>query len=335
MSAREHILVEVGRGDGIECTHSVDAAVVDASGRVDTAWGDVERPIFPRSAIKLVQALPLVETGAAERYGLGTVELALACASHGGEPRHIAAVRAFLARADLGEDDLECGPAAPMHEPTQRALVAAGEEPARPLHNNCSGKHAGMLLGAKAMGEPTAGYIAPGHPVQRRIAAAIAEMADCDLTQSVWAVDGCGVPTISLPLHALAMAAARIADPQLLAPARRRAVEHLARAMTGEPFMVAGHERLCTEVMEASHGAILAKTGAEGVFVAAIPGLKRGLALKVRDGARRAAGVALVSILDRIGALEDEARQRLARHLDPPITNWSGREVGRIRAIAP
>ena len=205
-------MVECTRGPAVESRHLVDVAVVDSSGRLVQGWGETESVVYPRSAIKSVQVLPLIETGAAERHAVTDEEIALACSSHNGQAAHVEVVRGWLARAGLGEDDLECGPHLPYHTPSAHACVRAGES-GLAVHNMCSGKHAAFLVTARALGEPTQGYIARNHPVQQRVSAAIAALSGHDLARAPWAIDGCSIPTIGLPLSALARAAANIADP--------------------------------------------------------------------------------------------------------------------------
>ena len=204
----EHLVVEVTRGAIVESRHLVSAAVADAGGELVAAWGEVEGPVFARSAVKPIQALPLLESGAAEALAVSDAELALACASHGGEPLHVAALRDWLARLGLAETDLECGAHPPLHEPSAEALVRSGTAPSA-LHNNCSRKHAAMLATARHLGEETRGYIRSAHPVQRRVAACLADMSGCDLERAPEASDGCGIPTFALPLSGLARAMAR------------------------------------------------------------------------------------------------------------------------------
>jgi len=327
------VLVEVTRGDTVESRHRGRAVVVGAGGAVELALGDAAAPVFPRSAIKMLQALPLVESGAADACGVSAAELALSCSSHNGEDRHVAAVGAWLARLDLAERDLECGPHAPVHAASAEALVRAGRAPDR-THNNCSGKHTGFLALARRLGVPTDGYSRADHPVQRHVAEALGAMTDTDVDHAPVGIDGCGVPTWGVPLDGLARAMARIADPQGLAPARRQAIERLRAAVAAEPFMIAGSARLCTALIEATRGDVLVKTGAEGVFVAAVPRLGLGFALKIDDGASRASEVAILALLRRFGALPAGTDEALRRYADPGIGNTQGRRVGAIRPAA-
>ena len=327
------VAVEVTRGEVVESLHRASCAVADAAGRLVRQWGDIARPVYPRSAIKPLQALPLVETGAAVGFGLGDAEIALACASHGGEAFHIDVVEAWLMRIGLGEADLECGAHPPIHPNAARALLGGGGAPSQ-VHNNCSGKHLGFLTTARHLGEPTAGYIGVDHPVQRRVARTIGDLAGVDIERAPVAVDGCGIPTIALPLSGLATAMARFGDPAGLAPARAAAARRVAAAMAARPEMVAGTGRFCTAVIAESGGAMLAKTGAEGVYAAALPARGLGIALKVDDGAGRAAEVALAGVLGALGALDDGLAERLADFVVAPLANHAGRRVGVVRPAA-
>jgi L-asparaginase II len=322
------VAVLVRRGDRVESAHRVAYAVADPAGALLRHEGDVGRPVFPRSAVKPLQAVALIESGAAERFAVSEPELALACASHGGEPMHTEIVAAWLARIGLDPSALECGAHPPSHEPTARRLIAERRSPS-PLHNNCSGKHAGMLTLALHLGAPIAGYIAPDHPVQQRIGTVLAAMSGTSLAPP--AVDGCGIPTHPLPLADLATAMARLADPgpdPADAPGRAEACARIRAAMAAHPLLVAGTGRACSLVMAAAPD-VLVKTGAEGVYVAALPGRKLGLALKVADGASRAAVVALLALLAKLGALHPGA-SALGDLAAPALRNHAGRVVGRI-----
>jgi L-asparaginase II len=332
-SAIDPVLVEVTRGPLIESRHRGAAAVVDSAGRLLAAWGDVTRPVYPRSAIKALQAIALVESGAADAFALGPGELALACASHNGEAGHADAVLAWLRRIGLGESDLECGAHTPMGKAAKLDLVRTGLTPGA-RHNNCSGKHSGMLTLARQLGVPTAGYIAADHPVQRLVRRTVGEMADCDLSGVPAGTDGCGIPTLAMPLQAMALGFARIADPAGLVPSRAEAARRIRAAIAARPYMVAGRGRFCTAVMAAAGESILVKTGAEGVFCAALPEAGLGLAVKIEDGATRAAECAIAALLLRFGGAEGPATTVLAGYADMELRNWSGRTVGTIRPCA-
>jgi L-asparaginase II len=236
-------------------------------------------------------------------------------------------VTGWLARLGLDQGALACGAHAPSHGPSAERLRAAGQTPA-PVHNNCSGKHAGMLTLARHLGAPLAGYHRPDHPVQRQIATVLAEMAGADALPAP-AVDGCGVPTFPMSLAQLAGAFARLGDPHGLGAERRAACEQIRAAIGAHPRLVAGSGRPCTAIMSAAPGLIV-KSGAEGVYAAALPESGIGLALKVEDGGGRAAPVALLALLEALGALSGEACAALAGIARPAIHNHAGELVGRI-----
>lgn len=322
------VLVREWRGGWIESVHRGAFAVADASGRVVASLGDIGRKVFPRSAIKLIQALPLVESGAAAAAGLGDIELALACASHGGEPAHVAAVEAWLKRISCSEADLDCGPHPPSYARAAEELVRAGQAPRR-IHNNCSGKHTGFLTLAKHLGAPISGYDEVAHPVQQRVIAALCELSGATPSEFEVGIDGCGAPNFALPLSSLATAFARVADPSALTSQRREAIVRLRSAVKAQPFYIAGTGRLCTRIIE-SGAEVIPKTGAEGVYVAALPSLRLGLALKIDDGAGPAAQCLVIALLVSLRAIAPDAP--LARaFLDQPITNTQGKTVGARR----
>jgi L-asparaginase II len=314
-SQQAPLVVEVTRGADVESAHVVDAVVVDRDGVVTESWGDASRPILPRSAVKPIQALPLLESGAADRFGLTDVQLALACASHDGEPKHIAEIVGWLDRIGLEETALECGASPPGHEPSVRAMIRSGVEPG-PRHNNCSGKHVGLLTTCVHLGYPIAGYTRPDHPIQRdHVTPALAKLCGIDADRLVPGIDGCGIPVWATPLSGMAQGWARLQH--------RPAGARLLSAMRGEAWLVAGSERLCTRIIEAASGDTVVKTGAEGVFGAVVPSRGLGIAIKARDGGRRAADAVIGWILGRLGVLEPVDTR--------PHSNWSGTPVGEIR----
>jgi L-asparaginase II len=324
------ILVEIVRGELVESFHRGSVAIVDAAGKIVRSLGDVDRLVYPRSALKPIQALPLIETGAADGFDLGPEEVALACASHRGEPAQVEKVAAWLARIGLGEADLECGIQPPRHAPSLEALLRAAGTPSQ-LHNNCSGKHTGFLTTARWMREPTRGYIEPGHPVQQRVAQTVGEMAGLDLGRAPRGRDGCGIPVIALPLRALALAMARFADPRSLSDHRRAAAKRVLDAMAAAPLLVEGTGSMTSSVITVAGAAVLLKPGAEGVFCAALSAFGLGIALKVDDGGMRAAELAMATALDRLGCFTSEQRSALALFLAPPLRTVAGREAGRLR----
>jgi L-asparaginase II len=324
------VLVEATRGAQVESIHRGSAVVVDATGTVVFGAGDIQQAVFPRSAVKALQALPLVESGAGDRLGLSEAELALACSSHSGEPVHVAAAESMLRKADRDGSWLECGVHWPINQVAAHALAACGKT-ASALHNNCSGKHAGFICLACGRGEDPAGYVQPDHPTMRAVTAALSEVTGVALAAANRATDGCSIPTYAMPLRALALAFARFGSGQGLEPTRAAAARRLRAAVAAQPFMVAGSRRFDTEMMTALGDRVFSKGGAEGVFCAAIPELGLGIALKCDDGAGRAAEVATAALVERFLRPLDEPAARLAALARPTLYNWNGIAVGKLR----
>jgi L-asparaginase II len=323
------VLVELTRGEHVESWHRGAVAIADAAGGLVWSAGDVERPIFARSALKMLQAIPLVETGAADAFGVSDPELALACASHSGEAFHVDAVAAWLARIDCDETCLACGAHMPGAEAASRALIREGRAPNR-LHNNCSGKHTGFLTVARHLGFDIAGYERPDHPVQRHALGATAEMCRLDAAAMPIGIDGCTAPAAATPLHALATAMARIADPSGLTPARAVAARRLYTSVRENPLYVAGTGRACTAIIEAAGGAASVKTGAEGAYVAVLGDLGLGVALKIDDGAGRGAETVIAAILASLGVV-DRTNPAITVLVDARVLDTTGRTVGTRR----
>jgi len=324
------ILAQASRGGIVESEHRGSVAVVDAAGRCMLELGDVDRPVFPRSAIKGLQAIPLIESGAADRYGLTDAEIALACASHNGEPEHVATAEGMLRKAGRDGSALECGAQMPMRANAFHPLVKEGRQPTA-LHNNCSGKHAGFICVACASGEDPMGYIRPDHPTMREVTAAVADMTGHRLADAPCGVDGCSIPAFAIPLRAMALAFARFGSGQGLTSARAKATARIRAAVAKAPFQVAGTGRFDTIAMQALGERAFLKTGAEGVYCAALPELGFGVALKCDDGATRAAEVAMAAVLTRLLALNDAEEAALAPLREQPLTNWNGLHVGDVR----
>jgi L-asparaginase II len=324
------VLAEVVRGQMVESRHHASVAVADAHGGIVRAWGDVELPIYGRSAIKPLLAIPLVESGAADRFKLGAAEIALATASHNAEPRHVETVTSWLHRIGLGVADLECGAHYPGHEPAMRALVQARQEPTR-AHNNCSGKHAGFLTTAMHLGEKTKGYVQYEHPVQQRLLGILEQMSGRELGEVPRGIDGCGIPVIAIPIANTAFAMAQMADPHHLGDERAAACRRILEAMMAEPFLVAGTDRFCTKVMSALPGKAAIKVGAEGVYCGALPEHGLGICIKVMDGASRAAEVVMGQVLRHLGVIDEEMAETLRPTLIPAVKNWAGTPTGHIR----
>lgn len=326
------VLVNSWRGDIVENRHRGAIAVCDASGRLVHAWGDVDALVYPRSSIKLLQALPLVESGAADHFDLDASELALACSSHSAETRHTGPLLRWLQRIGLDETDLECGAHAPLHEASANDLLLQHRQFGR-LHNNCSGKHTGMLTISRFLDEPTKGYIERDHPAQQRWFDALGEMAGIDLRRLPWNYDGCGIPVIAMPLTAIATAFARVAAPDDLGETRASAIERLANAIAGNPLMIAGSGRLGSEIIRLCGGRILVKSGADGVYTAVLRGPGLGVALKIDDGTGAAAEVALLAILRRLEALHEDELAQLEQRIRVPIYNTRGVLTGHRQAV--
>ena len=321
-------VIEVWRGDIVESRHHVHIAVVDGKGRLRAHAGDPSTVAFARSAIKPMQTVPIIEDGAADQFQFSDSEIALCCASHSGEPRHVAGVFAMLRKVGAAEEALACGPHVPMGRQAARELAEKRAQPTR-IHNNCSGKHTGMLALARKNGWPLAGYHHADHPVQQRMQNELARWTGMDADDFITAVDGCGVITFALPIEALARAFASFA-----AAARRgdAAPARVVQAMVRNPEYVAGTERLCTELMRVARGRVFAKVGAEGVYCAGVPGAELGIALKVEDGATRAAEPALIATLKALAILSDDEVAELASFAEPDIENTRGERVGVLRA---
>jgi L-asparaginase II len=325
------VLVEVTRGGIVESEHRGAVAVVDADGKAVLDIGDTLRPIFPRSAIKGLQAIPLIESGAAERFGLTDAEIALACASHNGETVHTALAASMLAKAGRDLTSLECGAHWPMRAGTQQELARQHGTPTA-LHNNCSGKHAGFICTACAMHEDPSGYVQHDHPVMRAATAAVEAMTDTRLAaNAACGTDGCSIPAYALPLRALALGFARFGTGHGLGPARQRAVQRIREAVAAEPFSVAGTDRFDTRLMQAFRSRTFVKVGAEGVYCASFPELGFGVALKCDDGTTRAAEVMMAALVRKFLPLNEAEAKALAPLLHQPLTNWNGIHVGEVR----
>jgi L-asparaginase II len=323
------VLVEVLRGGRVESRHRGAVAIVDADGATVHAMGDVTNPIFPRSAVKALQALSLVESGAADRFGLADEELALACASHSGEEGHVAGVVRMLGKAGLDASALACGAHWPLNQAAAFALAKTGLPSA--LHNNCSGKHAGFLCLACAMGESHDGYWRPDHAVQDTVRGVLEDLTGAPLGPEQCAVDGCSVPTWAIPLRALAHGFAKFGTGHRLPRARADAAARLRGACADKPWHVAGTGRFCTDVMKLLGKRVFVKTGAEGMFCGALPEQGLGIAVKCDDGAGRASEALIASIVARLLPLDDTERAALARFMRPTLRNWNGIEVGALR----
>lgn len=340
------VVMELTRGSLVETVYRGDAAVVDGSGRLLFQVGDGKKVTFWRSAAKPIQALPILQTGAADAFGFRTEHLAIFAASHNGEPIHVQTVNEALQMAGLSHELLQCGAHSPFDRPSAEALKAVGAEP-QTVHNNCSGKHTGMLALAAHLGLSLADYLDPQSALQRRILADLADVVGLAPDQIVLGTDGCGVPVFGMPLANMAYAYARLAGPDHMPPTRRQAAQRMRDAMMRHPYLIGGRKRICTELMSLEGGRFIAKSGAEGVYsvgilpeaAAASPVLRKagavggvGITVKVEDGNSDARHLMVVEILRQLGLLTEQDLSALVRYRPGPIHNWAGTEVGQRRA---
>ncbi len=329
-------LVEVSRGRLIEAVHRGSVAVVDASGSLSAAVGDPWRTrTYWRSSAKPFQAIPVVSSGAAARWRLSSEELAIISASHSGEPVHVAHVSALLDRIGCDVDDLVCGAHPPLSPQASSDLQTRGVQPSA-LHNNCSGKHAGMLALARHLGADIDGYEQPSHPVQREILATVSRFSGLPADEITVGVDGCGVPCFGTSVAHMALAFARLMDDSSAEEPYASAARAVRAAMTEHPLLVAGTGRLDTDLMRLGAGAILAKGGASGVQCVGLRG-GLGIAVKLEDGAdslpTRPSGVALIEALRSLDVLDSEQVAALGEHARPVLRTIAGREVGEVRPV--
>jgi L-asparaginase II len=324
------ITVEVTRGQLVESRHRGMAVVIDAEGAIVFSAGDVDSGVFPRSACKAMQALPLVESGAADAYGFGNRELALACASHSGEPEHVATAAAMLKAAGRDESVLECGAHWSSHQSVLIDQARTMEKPTA-LHNNCSGKHSGFVCTCCHTGEDPRGYAGFDHPLQAAIRAIMTDLTGAVLSRDNCGTDGCSIPTYAVPLTGLARGFGKLVTGKGLEPLRAAAARRLINACMAEPFYVAGTKRFCTKLMQVAPGKIFAKTGAEGVFCALLPDKGLSFAVKAEDGATRAAEAMIAALLARHFDADSEERAALMKLAHHGMTNWNGLSVGAIR----
>ena len=325
------VLVNNWRGNAIESRHRGSVAVVRSDGQLILALGDVLRHTFPRSAIKFLQTIPFVESGAVEHFALTNEHIAFACASHNGEDVHSELALGWLSSIGLDANDLECGASLPLHEATQFDLLARGDGPTRP-HHNCSGKHLGLLSTCVHNGEPTKDYRLYSHAAQQRWFDVLETMSSSRVMQLPWGYDGCGIPCLAFPLQRIALAMARFADAHGQDSQRSSTISRIQSAISEHPYLVAGKERLCTELMHRLAPKILVKVGADGFYTACIPEQGLGIALKMDDGQDRAARITLGAVLQVLGVLHDDVAEELEDYLSPMLTNSRGDAIGRAEA---
>lgn len=326
---KSELLVRIERGSLTESLHYGHIAVVGAKGSLIAYAGNPGCVTYARSAAKPLQAVAVIEAGAADRFGLTGEEIALICASHSGENEHVATASVMLNKIGVKADALLCGPHYPYHEPTANRMKRSGDEPTR-LHNNCSGKHAGMLALAGVIEAPSGGYDSPDHPVQRTMLETVADLAGVPSERILLGTDGCGVPVFGLPLDRLAFAFATLGVPDRLPGRRATACRTILEAVRCHPHYIAGTDRFDTRLIQATDGRIVGKMGAEGVFALTVPEKGVALAVKIADGAQRALYPTVVEALIQLGWLKPDELAALAPFHRPPMRNWSGDKVGAV-----
>jgi L-asparaginase II len=318
------ILAEILRGKTVESVHRGAFAISDASGKLSHQNGDILRPIFPRSAIKAFQCVPLIESGAADRFGFDDEDIALACSSHNGEAEHVRVAASMLAKAGIDEAAYECGSQWPDRMDDKAALIKSAQGP-RAIHNNCSGKHAGMLALAKHLGAPLQDYVKREHPVQQAVAAALDTYCNADTANAPCGIDGCSVPTWAMPLQNLASGFAR------LFATNNPTGTRMAQAARAHPFLIAGTGHFDTKIMQAVPR-LFVKVGAEGVYCGAIPHAGLGFAMKIDDGAIRGAQVAIANLLLHLECWTTTEKSAIAAFTHASMKNWRTLEVGEVRS---
>jgi L-asparaginase II len=318
------ILAEIFRGLAIESFHRGAFAVSNARGEITHSQGDITRNVFPRSAIKAFQCVPLIASGAADRFGFGDEDIALACSSHSGESEHVRVAASMLSKAGIDEAAYECGVHWPERMEDKSRLIKTAASP-RAIHNNCSGKHAGMLALAKHLGAPLTDYVKREHPVQRAVAQALDEYCEANTANAPWGIDGCSVPTWAMPLKNLAQGFAKLfASGNLVG-------ERIAKAARAHPFLIAGTNKFDSKIM-AAVPRLFIKVGAEGVYCGSIPHASLGFALKIDDGAVRAAEVAVANILAKLDCWTSDEKATLEGFTHTTLSNWRKLEVGETRS---
>ena len=323
-------LVEATRGGVVESVHRGVVAVVDSQGKLIASAGDTRYLTFIRSAAKPMQAIPVLESGAADYYALTKEEIAILTASHSGEEEHVRVVMQVLTKIGLTAAFLQCGTHPPLHRQSAKALIAKGLEPTA-LHCSCSGKHTGMLILTRFKEWGLEDYYKLEHPVQQLMLECMADFAGLKPQEIPIGIDGCGVPVFAMTVEKMALAYARLAQPQGFAPERQEAALKIREAMSTYPSLVAGTGRLATDLMNVAGHKLVAKDGAEGVFCLSVPAKGWGIALKIEDGHTRALGPAVIAVLEQLGLLTDEEKERLANHARTELKNFRKEVIGEIR----
>lgn len=328
-AARQPLVIEVTRGPIVESQHQVMAVVTNEMGSMTNWWGNPNFLTAPRSAIKMLQALPLVESGAAEKYELDDKHIALACSSHHGEKDHLAALAQWMEKIHSSESTFTCGPHLPFNEAAAHEMIRRGQKPTA-LCNNCSGKHLGIISTCLHLGESPAGYDKYEHSAQKRLRKVLSEVMKVDHAKMPFGVDGCGIPTYGVPLQNIATGMAALVNSKE-SPTRKAAAEKILRAVKNYPHFVSGSDDFTTVVIEKTQGRAIVKVGAEGVYTGVLPEKKIAFAVKAADGGRRAAEIATAAILLQFGGLSEAEYKALSKYTMPTITNWKNEPVGQVR----
>lgn len=329
MKSRNPLVIEVLRGSVVESVHQVMLVIADHRGLVTGFVGNADYLVYPRSSIKMLQAIPFLESGAATKFGLDEKMVALACSSHRGEKQHLAVLSQWMEKIEAKEDWLACGPEWPAHEGTKFEMIKKGLQPS-PLLNNCSGKHLGMISTCLALGENPVGYHKWEHPVQVRIRKVMSEMSKISYERLNWGVDGCGIPTYALPLQNVAIAMAQLFA-ETATPVRKAVGQAIVEACKRHPQMVSGSDTFAAALAEKTRGRALLKSGAEGVYTGLMPEKGYAFALKVHDGAHRAAEVASAFAFRAMGAMTEAEYLEMKSFTMPELKNTRGEKVGEIR----
>lgn len=323
-------LVNVERGEYVESGHDGHIAVVNADGQLLYSSGNPKRSTFARSSMKPLQAIPIIETGAADYYNMQSADIALACASHNGEDQHTTRVQNILTRLDLNIEDLKCGIHPPRWRETYEQIIKENA-PITSIYNNCSGKHSGMLTTAKYMNESTEDYYQLDHPVQQRILEVISDLSEVPKDDIEIGIDGCGVPVHGIPLERIALCFAKMAQPEEFGDKRRNAIQTVTASMMGAPEMVGGTDRFCTDFMKVMDGRMFGKAGAEGVYCIGDLETGLGIAIKIEDGNGRATNPVAVEVLSQLGLLTAEQMEGLATYHKPQLRNAREEVIGQLK----
>lgn len=327
---RTPLTVEVFRGDTVESSHAVHCIIMDRDGEILESWGNMERLISPRSSLKPLQTIPLVESGAIDDFGLGDVEIALASASHNAEAIHIEKVSDWLGKIGLTENDLECGGHLSLNEERSHEMIR-NDEKMSGLLSDCSGKHAGMLTTAQHQGNSVKNYVALDHPVQKQIYQTISEMAEYDLSKDHSGTDGCSAPNPAIPLKNLALAFSYFMNSKNLSDTRSKACARILDAMAAYPYLIGGKERFDTVLNEKSKGNIIGKVGAEGNYLTFIRDKGIIIYLKAEDGVFERATLPVLGILlNKLNAIDESIDRAIESFTRPVLKNWKEIEIGKI-----